>query len=270
MRKKDEKEVDRYGFVRYSSTERRVRRERRRWILTMVAVALLVGGFTVWKSPLWRIQPVEVTADPFQFSQLVLPMDELIPAFYPDLASEVGLLSTEEAAPEEEVSEEEVSEQEVSEQEEPDVLAEEIVPVIGPPPSVWLLPFGGQSPQEERLYGYSYDPTYEDFRFHGGIDFTLPIGALVLASAAGKVVSLEQGGIWDGWVILEHDGGYASAYYGVLPLDLSLGQEVAAGDSIGTVLPAPAAEINQQPHLHFEIIREDLREDPLAYLVGME
>lgn len=265
MHKKDEKKVDRYGFVRYNSTERRVRRERRRWILTIVVVALLVGGFTVWKSTLWRIQPIEVSADPFEFSRLVLPMDELIPTFDP------GQIAEEEPPISEEVILAEVMpNEEVPEQKEAEVLAEEIVPVIGSPPPTWLLPFSGQSSREERIYGYSYDPTYEDFRFHGGVDFDLPIGTLVLASAGGKVASLEQGGLWEGWVILEHDGGYTSAYYGVLPLDLNLGQEVAAGDSIGTVLPAPPAEASQVPHLHFEIIRNDLREDPLTYLVGFE
>ncbi len=130
-------------------------------------------------------------------------------------------------------------------------------------PTDWLAPAAGAF---SRQYGYDLDPTFEDYRFHGGVDLDLPVGELVLAVADGEVKVAQSDERWGGRVEIAHGGGYTSIYLGITPSGLKVGQQVTAGDTVGTVAPSPKAEAKQPTHLHLEILQDGQRVDPATLL----
>jgi murein DD-endopeptidase MepM/ murein hydrolase activator NlpD len=98
---------------------------------------------------------------------------------------------------------------------------------------------------------------------HPGIDIGVPTGTPVHAAAAGKVV-------WCGWmsgygnfVVIDHGGGFATAYGHNSRVAVSCGQEVAQGEVIAY---SGCTGFCTGPHVHFEIRVDGTPVDPLAYL----
>jgi murein DD-endopeptidase MepM/ murein hydrolase activator NlpD len=98
---------------------------------------------------------------------------------------------------------------------------------------------------------------------HPGIDIGVPSGTPVHAAAAGKVV-------WCGWmsgygnfVVIDHGGGYATAYGHNRSVAVSCGQEVAQGQVIAY---SDCTGSCTGPHVHFEVRVNGTPVDPLAYL----
>lgn len=98
-----------------------------------------------------------------------------------------------------------------------------------------------------------------------GIDVLAPLDAEVRAARAGQVAFV--GGdpcCDDGYhVIIEHDDGYTSLYAHLGGFRVEDGQSVEAGEVIGTVGTSGSTD---EPHLHFEIRRGDVYQDPLSFL----
>jgi len=98
---------------------------------------------------------------------------------------------------------------------------------------------------------------------HPGIDIGVPSGTPVHAAAAGKVV-------WCGWmsgygnlVMIDHGGGYATAYGHNTRVAVSCGQEVAQG---AVVAYSGCTGFCTGPHVHFEVRVDGTPVDPLGYL----
>jgi murein DD-endopeptidase MepM/ murein hydrolase activator NlpD len=98
---------------------------------------------------------------------------------------------------------------------------------------------------------------------HPGIDIGVPSGTPVHAAAAGKVV-------WCGWmsgygnlVMIDHGGGYATAYGHNTSVAVSCGQEVAQGQVIAY---SGCTGFCTGPHVHFEVRVDGNPVDPLGYL----
>jgi murein DD-endopeptidase MepM/ murein hydrolase activator NlpD len=100
-------------------------------------------------------------------------------------------------------------------------------------------------------------------KLHPGIDIGVPTGTPVHASAAGKV-------IWCGWmsgygnfVVIDHGGGFATAYGHNSRVAVSCGEEVAQGQ---VVAYSGCTGFCTGPHVHFEIRVNGTPVDPLTYL----
>jgi murein DD-endopeptidase MepM/ murein hydrolase activator NlpD len=98
---------------------------------------------------------------------------------------------------------------------------------------------------------------------HPGIDIGVPSGTPVHAAAAGKVV-------WCGWmsgygnlVMIDHGGGYATAYGHNTSIAVSCGQDVAQGQVIAY---SGCTGFCTGPHVHFEVRVNGTPVDPLGYL----
>jgi murein DD-endopeptidase MepM/ murein hydrolase activator NlpD len=98
---------------------------------------------------------------------------------------------------------------------------------------------------------------------HPGIDIGVPSGTPVHAAAAGRVV-------WCGWmsgygnlVMIDHGGGYATAYGHNTSVAVSCGQEVAQGQVIAY---SGCTGFCTGPHVHFEVRVNGTPVDPLGYL----
>ena len=100
---------------------------------------------------------------------------------------------------------------------------------------------------------------------HPGIDIGVPSGTPVHAAAAGKVV-------WCGWmsgygnlVMIDHGGGYATAYGHNTRVAVSCGQDVQQG---GVIAYSGCTGFCTGPHVHFEVRVNGTPVDPLQYLGG--
>jgi len=101
---------------------------------------------------------------------------------------------------------------------------------------------------------------------HSGVDLAAPAGRAVHASERGTVsfIGTEPNG-YGKYVVVRHDGGYASYYAHLSAFEPSLrvGTRVARGHRVGEVGSTGTAT---GPHLHFEVRRHNRPVDPVALL----
>lgn len=113
-----------------------------------------------------------------------------------------------------------------------------------------------------------FSSTMEDYRVHMGIDVEAEIGAPVYAAADGTVESVEFHPMMGQTVIISHADGYKTVYQNMqtaVPQGIAAGVSVKAGDEIGYVGDTALIEISEEPHLHFELYKDDICENPLSH-----
>lgn len=99
--------------------------------------------------------------------------------------------------------------------------------------------------------------------FHDGLDIAAPEGTPIRAVEHGEVIYSDRLRGYGNTVIIRHAGGIVSVYahnQGNLVRD---GQQVARGEIIARV--GSTGRVTG-PHLHFEIRKNNLAQDPLLYL----
>lgn len=103
---------------------------------------------------------------------------------------------------------------------------------------------------------------------HYGIDFGMPIGSIVRASASGIVVFADYT-INDGYkIILSHSKGYITVYKHLSQILKKERDFVKQGDIIG--LSGNTGKLTTGPHLHFEIWKYQTPLDPQKILVDLK
>jgi hypothetical protein len=103
-------------------------------------------------------------------------------------------------------------------------------------------------------------------RQHHGVDFAAPSGTPVFAASAGVVLSADNSSLSEAFgnaVLIEHGDQLTSLSAHLSRLDVQLGQWVEAGQQIGLVGQTGRAT---GPHLHFELWRGSVPQDPIALL----
>lgn len=98
---------------------------------------------------------------------------------------------------------------------------------------------------------------------HKGMDIGAPNGTPIKASASGKVI---QSGYYGGYgklIILDHGNGVTTYYGHCNSISVNVGDEVTAGDIIGTVGSTGNSTGN---HLHFEIRLNGQQVNPENYI----
>ncbi len=97
-----------------------------------------------------------------------------------------------------------------------------------------------------------------------GIGIKAPVGTPVKAVAPGKVVRVQRLSAYGLGVVLQHGNGYYSLYWQLQSATVKEGQQVARGQTVGTVGGQNTANGS---HLYFEIRGEDgIALDPVAWL----
>lgn len=125
-----------------------------------------------------------------------------------------------------------------------------------------LIPASGKW---DRLYGYGYDDTLKDYRFHDGVDMPLSLGELVFCALDGEISQITEDDYYGQSVTITHDEHIVTKYYGI-ESDLAEGVSLKAGEVVGQIVASPLFETEQIPHLHFEVWIDGKRVDPLLYL----
>ena len=128
------------------------------------------------------------------------------------------------------------------------------------------LPFAYGCPVagvESSGFGYRVHPIDGELRFHYGTDFAADSGTEVTAFADGYVYAAGAGEGYGNYLILTHEGGFASLYAHLSSVSVSEGEMVRRGEPIGTVGQTGNAT---GPHLHFELLCSDIYLNPEYYL----
>lgn len=118
--------------------------------------------------------------------------------------------------------------------------------------------------RESSGFGWRTDPIYNTRKFHHGLDFSVPVGTDVYATADGKVahVAYERGGY--GYVIrIDHGYHYETVYAHLKNTKkVKLGQQVKRGDIIAE---SGHTGKSTAPHLHYEVRYKGKTENPIYY-----
>jgi murein DD-endopeptidase MepM/ murein hydrolase activator NlpD len=100
-------------------------------------------------------------------------------------------------------------------------------------------------------FGHRIHPIYKIMKMHEGIDFSAPVGTLVMATADGVVESVTRSGRGLGnRILIDHGYGYKTLYACMEELGVRFGQQVKRGEVIGTV---GESGLSVAPHLHYEV-----------------
>jgi murein DD-endopeptidase MepM/ murein hydrolase activator NlpD len=112
-----------------------------------------------------------------------------------------------------------------------------------------------------------YSKTLEEWRTHSGIDLAAERGTPVKAVAKGVVTDIKKDPRFGITVIIDHENGLKTVYSNLASDDMvSPNQKVAQGDIIGAVGNTAVFESAEQPHLHFEVLKDDKPVNPEDYL----
>lgn len=128
-------------------------------------------------------------------------------------------------------------------------------------------PVEGKIAKEFAMEKLVYSKTLEEWIVHQGIDIKADRTTVVKAAEEGTVVAIKNDPRYGLTVIIEHIDGYKTVYSNLLTTEFVTEDEhVEKGQSIGTVGNSAAFEIADEPHLHFEMLKEGEYVDPILYL----
>jgi murein DD-endopeptidase MepM/ murein hydrolase activator NlpD len=113
-------------------------------------------------------------------------------------------------------------------------------------------------------FGYRVHPIFKVRKMHAGVDFTAKKGTPIYATADGTIISNDvYGGRGFGkHLTISHGFGYHTLYAHMDRVVKRRGQKVKRGDLIGYVGNTGRSTA---PHLHYEVIRNGRRVNPINY-----
>ena len=128
---------------------------------------------------------------------------------------------------------------------------------------VWLSHWNGQTMArfaDHRFYHYRGQRV--DDKFHLGVDLASLTNAPVLASNRGTVVYADRLGIYGLAVVLDHGQGLASVYGHLSKIEVTLGQAVKKGETLGLTGDTGLAGGD---HLHFSVMLQGIFVNPIEW-----
>jgi murein DD-endopeptidase MepM/ murein hydrolase activator NlpD len=115
-------------------------------------------------------------------------------------------------------------------------------------------------------YGYRSDPFTKIRKFHYGMDFTARTGTPIYATGDGVVYKADASlSGYGNHIEINHGYGYKTLYAHLSKYKCRPGQSVKRGDIIGYV---GSTGRSQAPHLHYEVLKNGERVNPLNFYYG--
>jgi murein DD-endopeptidase MepM/ murein hydrolase activator NlpD len=113
----------------------------------------------------------------------------------------------------------------------------------------------------------SYNETTRDWRTHNGIDIAAEAGTPVCAAADGVVYTTYTDEVMGTTVVVRHGGGYVTTYSSMDgKLEVSAGDTVTLGQTLGYVGSSAVLETAVGDHVHFGVTLNDTPVDPADFL----
>ncbi len=131
----------------------------------------------------------------------------------------------------------------------------------------FVRPVDGDIVRDFAVDSLVYSNTLQEWTTHTGIDIKADKTTVVKSAEAGIVKTIKNDPRYGLTVIVEHENGFQTVYSNLLTSEFVVeGEKVEKGQSIGTVGNTAAFEIADEPHLHFEILKDSVQVDPNIYL----
>lgn len=112
-------------------------------------------------------------------------------------------------------------------------------------------------------YGMRIHPFYKTLQSHQGVDYTIPEGSRVFATADGTVKEISTRNTTSGrTVVIDHGNGYQTSYSHLSAVNVVRNQRVRRGDIIAL---SGDTGLSLAPHLHYEVRYNGMRVDPIHY-----
>ena len=112
-------------------------------------------------------------------------------------------------------------------------------------------------------YGTLMHPFYRTLQSHQGVDYTIPEGSRVFATADGIVQSVSgRNSTYGQSIVIDHYNGYQTHYCHLSDAKVRRGQRVRRGDIIAL---SGNSGLSLAPHLHYEVRYNGMRVDPIHY-----
>lgn len=128
-------------------------------------------------------------------------------------------------------------------------------------------PVDGEIVREYAKDNLIYSETLKEWTTHMGIDIKADKTTVVKSAEAGTVKTIKNDPRYGLTVVVEHEGNFQTVYSNLLTSEFVVeGEKIEKGQSIGTVGNTAAFEIADEPHLHFEIIKDSLQIDLSIYI----
>ena len=112
-------------------------------------------------------------------------------------------------------------------------------------------------------YGTLMHPFYRTLQSHQGVDYTIPEGSRIFATADGIVKEVKGKNSTSGvTVVIDHRNGYTTSYSHLQSVKVKRGRRVQRGDIIAL---SGNSGLSLAPHLHYEVRYNGMRVDPIHY-----
>ena len=112
-------------------------------------------------------------------------------------------------------------------------------------------------------YGTLMHPFYRTLQHHQGVDYAIPEGTRVFATADGVVKEIKGKNSTSGLtVIIDHGNGYTTSYSHLQSAKVKRGKRVQRGDIIAL---SGNSGLSLAPHLHYEVRYNGMRVDPIHH-----
>lgn len=131
----------------------------------------------------------------------------------------------------------------------------------------FIMPVEGEIVRGFAKDSLVYSKTLQEWIVHQAIDIKANSRDVVKASAEGTVSAIKNDPRYGLTVIIEHADGFKTVYSNLLTAEFVVeGEQVKQGQTIGTIGSSATFEIADEPHLHFEMLKDSIYVDPSIYI----
>ena len=128
-------------------------------------------------------------------------------------------------------------------------------------------PVEGEIVKEFAKDNLIFSETLQEWTVHTGIDIKADKTTVVKSAEAGTVKSIKNDPRYGLTIVVEHENGFETVYSNLLTSEFVVENEkVEKGQSLGTVGNTAVFESADEPHLHFEILKDSIQVDPSIYI----
>ena len=136
-----------------------------------------------------------------------------------------------------------------------------------PKDPTFTMPVDGEIVKHYGKEKLIYSDTLKEWTTHLGIDIKADKTTIVKSSSDGIVKSIKNDPRYGLTVVVEHGNGFSSVYSNLLTAEFVVtGENVKSGQTLGTVGNSATFEVLDDPHLHFEILKDGVAVDPEMYI----
>ena len=131
----------------------------------------------------------------------------------------------------------------------------------------FIKPVEGKIIREFAKDNLVFSNTLDEWIVHLGIDIQADKTTVVKSAADGIVKTIKNDPRYGLTVIVTHENGFETVYSNLLTAEfVTEGEKLKSGQTLGTVGNNATFEIADEPHLHFELIKNGEKIDPKIYI----